>query len=276
MKYFGFSDSTEFRCLYVGQGRIVGQKHIPRTLDEYEFFLINSGDLFIEQGGEKFHLKKGDFFLSEKNVSYGGHEPSDVDFLWLHFVVKKGDEEFTETPKFKYTIPQKGEVGEGNALVIIFSLINQYYYLVNKGAVLSSLLKALLYDLSDIATKKPVKDSRFQQVVEYFHSNPNLNEINDLKSMARFFGYNEKYFIRLFKKYVGKSPMQYLINCKINRAQLMLVNTDMTVKAIALSLNYDSYYFLKLFKKHVGMTPNQYRKTAAFDFGVLVEADKNN
>ena len=102
MKYFGFSDSTEFSCLYVGQGRIVGHKHITRTLDEYEFFLINSGDLFIEQGGEKFHLKKGDFFLSEKNVSYGGHEPSDVDFLWLHFVVKKGDEEFTETPKFKY------------------------------------------------------------------------------------------------------------------------------------------------------------------------------
>ena len=88
--------------------------------------------------------------------------------------------------------------------------------------------------------------------------------------MAEFFGYSEKYLIRLFKRNTGQSPLQYLITKKIQRAQEMLANSDMTVKAIAATLHYDYYYFLRLFRKKTGMTPNQFRKMIIPDFTTFI------
>ena len=72
---------------------------------------------------------------------------------------------------------------------------------------------------------------------------------------------SKDHFIRTFKKEVGETPNVFLVNRKMEEAELLLVTTDCSVKQVALRLGYeDGSYFNKLFKKYAGMTPQQYRE----------------
>lgn len=69
------------------------------------------------------------------------------------------------------------------------------------------------------------------------------------------------WFRKVFSKYTGMSPGQYLIQLKIDKARQLLSQTGKSVKEVAFELNFSSgYYFSTLFKKKTGMSPESYRK----------------
>ena len=66
---------------------------------------------------------------------------------------------------------------------------------------------------------------------------------------------------RVFKKETGCTPMQYVAQLRLGKAQTLLVHTDMPITEIAYNVGYNSsnsfnYAFLKL----IGLTPGAYRK----------------
>ncbi len=275
MIFFEFSNDAKFLFHFAGRGLVKNQTHLRRVLDTCEFFYVNEGDLYIDQRGVRYHLTKGDYFISEKGVSYGGYRKSTADFHWVHFDYPDGDAFFSQSRSDKNCIPQSGHLDNADSLVIILLLIEQYGLDLEKKRVNDLLVHVLIRDLCSIMNRgygqeKENNNIRFQQIIEYFHENPYLNEVHDLKSMAEFFGLSEKYLIRLFKKNVGISPCQYLISKKIQKAEEMLCNTDLPIKTIASMLNYDSYYFMRLFKKKTGMSPSQYRKTIVPNVKILI------
>ena len=57
------------------------------------------------------------------------------------------------------------------------------------------------------------------------------------------------------------SPVNYLIELRLNRAKELLKYTPLPVNEIALSVGIaNPYYFSRLFKKHTGTSPTEYRK----------------
>ncbi len=84
-----------------------------------------------------------------------------------------------------------------------------------------------------------------------------------LESLAENLNYSVPHLSSLFKKRTGFSPIEYLIFTRIEKAEMMLVETDATVSEIAESVGYkDSYYFSRLFKKYKDVSPAKYRKVA--------------
>ena len=80
-------------------------------------------------------------------------------------------------------------------------------------------------------------------------------------SLAAISCLSKDHFIRLFKKEVGNTPLQYINQKKIEKAQLILITEDIPVKNIAYLLAYEDHsYFNRLFKKITGVTPQQYRE----------------
>jgi AraC-like DNA-binding protein len=68
------------------------------------------------------------------------------------------------------------------------------------------------------------------------------------------------HYIRLFRKQTGFTPNVYITNKKMERAELLLLSTDIPIKQIASDLGYeDLSYFIRLFKKYANTTPLQYR-----------------
>lgn len=69
------------------------------------------------------------------------------------------------------------------------------------------------------------------------------------------------WFIRCFKRYMGMTPMQYLISVRMDRAKELLKNTGYSIQEISSLVGYeDPLYFSRLFQKQTGRSPSAYRR----------------
>ncbi|WP_309396331.1 AraC family transcriptional regulator [Cerasicoccus maritimus] len=74
-------------------------------------------------------------------------------------------------------------------------------------------------------------------------------------------GYSADYFTRVFKKIMHCSPQRYQVYARINKACLLLRDSDLLIKQIALQLGYcNEYFFSRQFKEVIGRSPSDYRK----------------
>jgi YesN/AraC family two-component response regulator len=67
---------------------------------------------------------------------------------------------------------------------------------------------------------------------------------------------------RCFQMYMKESPVNYLINFRIERAKHMLDEPIKNISQISAECGFQSVsYFVKLFHKETGLTPMQYRES---------------
>ena len=67
--------------------------------------------------------------------------------------------------------------------------------------------------------------------------------------------------LRCFRKGINETPFAYLMEYRVEMAQRLLRQTDVSVLDIANETGFSSSaYFAKIFKRTTGMTPVQYRK----------------
>lgn len=117
----------------------------------------------------------------------------------------------------------------------------------------------LLAQFMKYAQKKNKKrDERIEKALQFIHKhlyeNINLNELVKQTYLSK------DHFIRLFKQELKTTPLQYINQKKIEKAQLMLVTGKESVKSISFSLGFEDYsYFNRLFRKLTGTTPLEYR-----------------
>lgn len=107
--------------------------------------------------------------------------------------------------------------------------------------------------------QKPQKN--LNNIIEYIHQNYLKKELTTAL-ISDYFGYNESYFCRYFKKLTGLSVTHYITVLRLELAQNLLKNSDEEIKMIAVKCAFsDATYFSYSFKKLFGMTPNQFRKS---------------
>ncbi|MCK9160119.1 MAG: AraC family transcriptional regulator [Bacteroidaceae bacterium] len=112
--------------------------------------------------------------------------------------------------------------------------------------------------LKEAKPKAKVSDNRIQEVLSYIRKN--IFKQIDINTLSEISDLSNDHFIRLFKKEVGNTPIQYINQKKIEKAQLILITDNIPIKNIAYMLAFeDQSYFNRLFKKTVGLTPQKYR-----------------
>lgn len=93
-----------------------------------------------------------------------------------------------------------------------------------------------------------------------FYIQRNYSEPISLESLAETFNYSAPHLSVMFKHRTSYSPIDYLIQFRLNKAAKLLVETDAPLRDIAISVGYqDAYYFSRLFKKKKGVSPAQFR-----------------
>ncbi|MDF2670559.1 MAG: transcriptional regulator, AraC family, partial [Paenibacillus sp.] len=79
-------------------------------------------------------------------------------------------------------------------------------------------------------------------------------------AMADHLGFTPPYLSTLFKKYTGKSIMDYAAHVRIAQAKRLLADRTLTVMQIASRVGYTSdIALIRVFKKIEGITPGKYR-----------------
>ena len=72
---------------------------------------------------------------------------------------------------------------------------------------------------------------------------------------------SKDHFIRVFKKETGETPNVYITKLKLEKAELVLATSALSIKGVAQMLGYNDYsYFNRVFKQNTGVTPQQYRE----------------
>lgn len=88
------------------------------------------------------------------------------------------------------------------------------------------------------------------------------NYFDDLKleEIAKTYYINPQYLSRLFKSIMGTNFSEYLSNTRIERAKILLKETNLKNSMIAYQTGFNSVnYFINCFKKKTGMSPKEYR-----------------
>lgn len=111
--------------------------------------------------------------------------------------------------------------------------------------------------IAKAAVKLEQPDERIMQAVQYIHAN--IAEPVMIDKLADIVHVSKDHFIRLFKKEIGCTPVDYVNKKKIEKAQMMLLLHNAGIKSVAYQIGiYNMSYFHRLFKKIAGITPKEY------------------
>ncbi len=136
---------------------------------------------------------------------------------------------------------------------------------ITKDALADLTLQELLVRIIQTQTIKaidtnafPDKNSPIIPVVEYIRKN--IRENISLKELSDKACMSTTSFYRFFKRELGMSPIEFILNEKIKQAKQLLKNPTIQVNEVCFQSGFeDCNYFIRLFKKYEGITPKQYQ-----------------
>ncbi|MBW3519355.1 AraC family transcriptional regulator [Flavobacterium sp. NKUCC04_CG] len=242
---------------------INGQKQIE--IDSQNSFLFNKNQTLILP--KNSHLKIDFPQATSKQPTQCTSVSINPDFL-----IKKTEMLNEKAPKLN---------SEWNLNIQEFSLlnstkINQIFHRITRDLLnqrktlienweesqLDMLLIAIMQqqnrELPNLKSRKT--PSIIQSLVAFIKENP--EKTGSLDQLCNQACMSPSTLYRYFKRELGISPIEFIIEQKITKAKNILSSSLIPIKEVSyLSGFEDSNYFIRLFKKHEGITPKQYQQS---------------
>jgi transcriptional regulator GlxA family with amidase domain len=117
-----------------------------------------------------------------------------------------------------------------------------------------------------------VRHPKLLAVIEMMEKN--LEEPLSRIELARSAGLSTRQLERLFRKYLNRSPARYYLELRLDKARLLLLQTNMSVIDVALACGFVSAsHFSKCYRDFFGRTPRKERGLPAeIEFGATAPA----
>lgn len=250
----------EIEFVYIMEGQFQGEVNLDQSI-------LNPGDIMIA-GSQDLHALKG---LCNKSV----HEalifhPKALSFSYndeiQQTLISPLLSRIVTFPHFIKTDDAKYSVVEPYLLEIVDIAKKQEdnWYIDCKLSLLK-LLSIMNQNEVMIPVEQTVSANEQQKIERYkiltSYMEEHLAEDITLKDLASLTATNPQYLCRFFKEISGISPIQYLINRRIDMAAAMLLETDKSILAISMDCGFENVsYFIRKFKQKKGVTPGEYRK----------------
>ena len=89
----------------------------------------------------------------------------------------------------------------------------------------------------------------------------NIEMAPNVTDVSKYCYLSAKQLTRIFQRFEGISPGEYVINKRIKKIEKLLADQNLSLKQISSMMNFaNEYYFNTFFKKYSGMPPGEYRK----------------
>lgn len=93
------------------------------------------------------------------------------------------------------------------------------------------------------------------------HMEGNLEEPLTCAELADVAHLSTRHLERLFRKHFNKTPTRYYLELRLNRARLLLLQTDLSILSVALACGFVSAsHFTKCYRDHFSHTPRAERR----------------
>jgi AraC-like DNA-binding protein len=98
--------------------------------------------------------------------------------------------------------------------------------------------------------------------LQAFHARP--SKTWTVAGLAAESGVSRALFAKRFTEVMGRPPLAYLTECRMDEAEALLSDTDFAIAQIAKSVGYaDAFGFSAAFKRHRGLSPSVFRAAAS-------------
>ncbi|MEI6083530.1 MAG: AraC family transcriptional regulator [Verrucomicrobiota bacterium] len=123
--------------------------------------------------------------------------------------------------------------------------------------------KALVYAALAQLRFAPLPAARHPVAAAQEHIEQHLGTLITNAELARLCHFSEDHFVRLFRRHLGQTPAQYILERRIATAINQLAFTADSIEQIAAHLGFaNRYHFTKMFTRRMGNSPAAYRKQA--------------
>lgn len=240
----------------------------PSGCDEYLFIYCKSGRGWVEIEHKRYAIAENQFIILPPNIqhAYGASDADPWSIYWIHFRGSKA-------PFFadNYRQPTMITPSDESRIEDRLDLFEEIYSTLNESTSLDHMHYAnlcfshflgsfIFIDIFRRARRKKEYSENVMHRVMHF-MNDNIESRLRLKDFAEFSGYSESYLYRKFLKETGYAPMDYFIRMKINKACILLIQTDMKINQIASKLGFrESQYFSRTFSHVMGISAMEFRR----------------
>lgn len=112
--------------------------------------------------------------------------------------------------------------------------------------------------------RRQEQEERSNDIVHRLHAyiKNHLGEDLSLIRLSSIVYLNPSYLSRLYKQETGHGLSEFIAERRIEKAKMLLLQSDLKVHEIAHSIGLETGYFIKLFKRYVQTTPLEFREQA--------------
>ncbi len=239
----------------------------PGIRDHYLIHLIIQGKGVYECGEKKFELSRGQMFLIRPNriVRYEADKNEPWEYYWVGFNGSWASRAVSALP-FTDDMPVYSPNDYDSCKELLYKIYD------NRGANLSNqtaMLGYLYLFLSKLTEENnlispspaPTRSAYVMKAIEYIQFNYSTElKVDDI---ADYVGISRSHLYRVFVSNLGKSPIDYLTEYRIDEACDLLKNKNLSVAQVAASVGFfDQFYFSRVFKKLKGVPPSKYSQGA--------------
>ncbi len=250
-------------------------KHVH---DEYEIYYLMEGERFYFIGQHTYHIKKGSLvFINCGEIHKTGlagspyHDRILIEFRaepFATFFSSMGDlnlaDFFRENNGVLHLDPKSQHHVE-SLLFGIHSEMSKHapgYHLAVMSKLSSLLIFAIRYNYDHTRHQNVAastsRHKKVDEVADYIVKH--CTEQLSLAQVSQNFYVSKCYLSRIFKEVTGFTVNEYINIHRIQKAQKLLTDTDMSITEISDSLGYESLtYFEKVFRTYRETSPLKYR-----------------
>lgn len=235
--------------------------------EHMEILYFISGNCNVVCGGEAYSAKAGDTIVINSNELHYTDNNGEADFFCIHITPDFfADIDFSDV-LFRTYVDKDCFIADSVERMYLENCAREAGYDMRiKGtayllmAHMVSNYKADELSESDVVLRKN-RLNRIGEILNYISKNYHTKLTTIM--LADRFHLTEHYFCSLFKKETGQSPINYINGYRIQKAAILLKNTDQSITEIAMNVGFeDSNYFARCFKKHFGISAREYRRQA--------------
>lgn len=239
-------------------------KYGPAVRSYYLLHYILEGKGVFSVDHTDYHLKAGQGFLIEPDylTTYTADETEPWTYIWIGF-------DGTDAPELLSSIglSQAQPVFESTEKELLHRcvtnmLAHNHSNTADTFAVLGDFYQFLSVIAASTQEIFPKSDGNLyvRQAAAYIHNH--FAEPLTVEEIARHVGLNRSYFSGIFKEQTGQSPLEYIQNFRLTKAEHLLTSSTLPVAAIAYSCGYQRpESLIKIFRHRYGVSPAVYRRS---------------
>lgn len=250
-----FRNITDCFNINIIEGNEVYHKFDEHFHNSYNIGVLKNGEVIFKIDKMEERVNQEIIYLINPKII---HSIVPVDNSAISYIVINCEEkEFNKIFKNKNLIFRehfiKDKIKSEKVIKCIERILNKNSFSLEKQEALIEILEEFQIESRE---EKIVKKDNIENAIKYIKANykkeMNLTYICSLSFLSLF------HFIREFKKYVGLSPFEFIIQLRIKEAQRLLLKSNKIAEIAIEAGFYDQSHFTKYFQKYVGISPKKY------------------